>query len=115
MFLCDALSSGLAAAPARAFPLEKKAGVDRLPCPALPCPAQQFTPRYALHLLQEFLRNPDKFTRLGARPPSGVLLVGPPGTGKTLLAKAVAGAGRTRSGGGDSGLAAALPGPAIGE
>lgn len=39
----------------------------------------------------EFLKNPEKFTRLGGKIPKGALLVGPPGTGKTLLAKAVAG------------------------
>lgn len=39
----------------------------------------------------EFLKSPEKFHRVGARIPKGVLLVGPPGTGKTLLAKAVAG------------------------
>ncbi len=38
-----------------------------------------------------FLKNPDKYTQLGAKIPKGALLVGPPGTGKTLLAKAVAG------------------------
>ncbi len=39
----------------------------------------------------EFLQTPEKFTRLGAKIPKGILLVGPPGTGKTLMAKAVAG------------------------
>lgn len=39
----------------------------------------------------DFLKSPQKYTKLGARIPKGVLLVGPPGTGKTLLAKAVAG------------------------
>ncbi|MCD7907184.1 MAG: ATP-dependent zinc metalloprotease FtsH [Clostridium sp.] len=39
----------------------------------------------------DFLRNPQKYTNVGARIPKGLLLVGPPGTGKTLLAKAVAG------------------------
>ena len=44
-----------------------------------------------LQEIVEFLKNPKKFTDIGARVPKGVLLVGPPGTGKTLFAKAVAG------------------------
>ncbi|MCU0538115.1 MAG: ATP-dependent metallopeptidase FtsH/Yme1/Tma family protein, partial [Hydrococcus sp. Prado102] len=44
-----------------------------------------------LEEIVEFLKNPQRYTQIGARIPKGVLLVGPPGTGKTLLAKAVAG------------------------
>ncbi len=44
-----------------------------------------------LQEIVDFLRNPQKFTKIGARIPHGILLAGPPGTGKTLLARAVAG------------------------
>jgi cell division protease FtsH len=62
-----------------------------------PNPSVRFTDVAGMHEVKEaltetveFLRNPDRFRRLGGRPPRGVLLTGAPGTGKTLLARAVA-------------------------
>lgn len=53
--------------------------------------AGQEEAKESLHELVDFLHNPGKYTKIGAKLPKGALLVGPPGTGKTLLAKAVAG------------------------
>lgn len=53
--------------------------------------AGQEESKESLREIVDFLHNPGKYTRIGAKLPKGALLVGPPGTGKTLLAKAVAG------------------------
>ena len=53
--------------------------------------AGQDEAKESLTEIVDFLHNPDKYSKIGARLPKGALLVGPPGTGKTLLAKAVAG------------------------
>ena len=53
--------------------------------------AGQDEAKESLQEVVDFLHNPGKYTKIGAKLPKGALLVGPPGTGKTLLAKAVAG------------------------
>ncbi|MEX0938900.1 MAG: AAA family ATPase, partial [Pirellulales bacterium] len=78
------LFSGVTKSPAKKYELEKKrvtfadvAGLEGV--------------KQDLEEIVEFLKNPEKFQRLGGRVPKGVLLMGPPGTGKTLLGRAVAG------------------------
>ncbi len=83
-FLGGGILSGFSKSPAKRYEGSKKpitfadvAGLENV--------------KSDLEELVEFLKNPEKFQRLGGRIPKGTLLMGPPGTGKTLLAKAVAG------------------------
>jgi len=83
-FMGGGILSGFSKSPAKRYELSKKpitfsdvAGLEGV--------------KHDLQEIVEFLKNPEKFQRLGGRVPKGVLLMGPPGTGKTLLARAVAG------------------------
>jgi len=83
-FMGGNILSGFARSPAKRYELSKKpvtfadvAGLEGV--------------KNDLQEIVEFLKNPERFQRLGGRVPKGVLLMGPPGTGKTLLARAVAG------------------------
>ena len=68
-----------------------KAYIQKETCVTFKDVAGQDEAKESLEEVVDFLHNPDKYTRIGAKLPKGALLVGPPGTGKTLLAKAVAG------------------------
>lgn len=70
---------------AKVYNVEKKTGVSFADV------AGQDEAKESLMEMVDFLNNPDKYTKIGAKQPKGALLVGPPGTGKTMLAKAVAG------------------------
>ncbi len=70
---------------AKLYNVEKKTGISFADV------AGQDEAKESLLEIVDFLENPDKYTKIGAKQPKGALLVGPPGTGKTLLAKAVAG------------------------
>ena len=83
-FMGGGILGGFAKSPAKLYELSNKpvtfadvAGLEGV--------------KHDLEEVVEFLKNPEKFQRLGGRVPKGILLMGPPGTGKTLLARAVAG------------------------
>lgn len=76
---------GVGKSNAKMYDMEKSTGVTFKDV------AGQDEAKESLTEIVDFLHNPSKYTRIGAKLPKGALLVGPPGTGKTLLAKAVAG------------------------
>lgn len=89
--LKDSIGSGMGGfmnvgkSNAKVYNMEKKIGVTFADV------AGQDEAKESLMEIVDFLHNPDKYTKIGAKQPKGALLVGPPGTGKTMLAKAVAG------------------------
>ena len=76
---------GVGKSKAKVYNLEKNTGVTFMDV------AGQDEAKESLTEMVDFLHNPEKYQKIGAKQPKGALLVGPPGTGKTLLAKAVAG------------------------
>ena len=83
-FMRSATKGGVGKSNAKMY-VEKKTGVTFKDV------AGEEEAKESLTELVDFLKNPDKYKKIGARLPKGALLVGPPGTGKTLLAKALAG------------------------
>ena len=79
------MMGGVGKSNAKLYDMEKETGVTFKDV------AGQEEAKESVKELVDFLHNPGKYTRIGAKLPKGALLVGPPGTGKTLLAKAVAG------------------------
>lgn len=76
---------GVGKTTAKVYSIEESTGV------AFPDVAGQDEAKESLTEMVDYLHNPEKYKKIGAKQPKGALLVGPPGTGKTLLAKAVAG------------------------
>ena len=79
------MMGGVGKSNAKLYDMEKETGITFKDV------AGQEEAKESVKELVDFLHNPGKYTRIGAKLPKGALLVGPPGTGKTLLAKAVAG------------------------
>ena len=83
--LLGGMTGGIGKSKAKVYTMEKSTGVTFQDV------AGQDEAKESLEEMVDYLKNPEKYRKIGAQQPKGALLVGPPGTGKTLLAKAVAG------------------------